>query len=58
MPLAPFSERFLAWVHDFAPHEPYVDHPEDGLAFGGAPSTVKTARYAAPIVTSAAYSQG
>ena len=27
-------ERFLAWVHYFAPHEPYVEHPDDGPSFG------------------------
>lgn len=27
-------ERFFAWVHYFGPHEPYVDHPEDGRSFG------------------------
>jgi arylsulfatase A-like enzyme len=26
--------RFAAWVHYFAPHEPYVDHPDDGPPFG------------------------
>ena len=27
-------ERFLLWTHYFAPHEPYVDHPEGGPPFG------------------------
>ena len=27
-------ERFLIWAHYFAPHEPYVEHPEDGPSFG------------------------
>lgn len=27
-------ERFFVWVHYFAPHEPYVDHPEAGPPFG------------------------
>jgi arylsulfatase A-like enzyme len=27
-------ERFLAWIHYFAPHEPYLDHPEVSPPFG------------------------
>jgi arylsulfatase A-like enzyme len=27
-------ERFLVWAHYFAPHEPYVDHPDGPPGFG------------------------
>jgi arylsulfatase A-like enzyme len=27
-------QRFLIWAHYFGPHEPYVEHPDDGEPFG------------------------